>query len=74
MKENIFVSVPPLEVEIVDKSKNLIAEQNQTLQCKVSGSRPEPTITWWKNHVRMTAGIFQVDNRCHNRLSNSVQI
>jgi len=66
----IDMKLPPLEVEIVDKSKNLIAEQNQTLQCKVSGSRPEPTITWWKNHVRMTAGIFQTSDGLNTTTSS----
>ena len=56
----IIVTVPPLTVHILDKSKIPIAGQNQTIECEVAGSRPKPTITWWKDHNEMTGATIQV--------------
>ena len=55
------VSVPPLTVNILGKSKIPIAGQNQTIECEVSGSRPEPIITWWKDQKEMAGATTQVE-------------
>ena len=55
-----IVSVPPLTVKIMDKTKTPIAGQNQTIECEVAGSRPKPTITWWKDHNELTGAMIQV--------------
>ena len=56
-----IVSVPPLTVNILGKSKIPIAGQNQTIECEVSGSRPKPIITWWKDQKALTGAVIQVN-------------
>ena len=55
------VSVPPLTVNILGKSRIPIAGQNQTIKCEVSGSRPMPKITWWRDHIELTGSVIQVN-------------
>ena len=55
-----LVSVHPLTVRIMEKSKTPIAGQNQTIECELAGSRPKPTITWWKVHNELTGAMIQV--------------
>ena len=66
----VIVTVPPLTVHILDKSKIPIAGQNQTIECEVAGSRPKPTITWWKDHNELTGATIQV---CIQRFEVSSQ-
>ena len=55
-----IVSFPPLTVKIIDKIKTPIGGQNQRIECEVTGSRPKPTITLWKEHNELTGAKIQV--------------
>jgi CD80-like C2-set immunoglobulin domain. len=43
--------VKPLSVDIITKDERpyLSAEKTYRIECRVKGSRPGPTITWYKN-------------------------
>lgn len=42
------ISVKPLVVQILTKEPRVSADKNYEVECRTSGSRPEPVITWWK--------------------------
>uniref|UniRef100_A0A182SHM8 Ig-like domain-containing protein n=1 Tax=Anopheles maculatus TaxID=74869 RepID=A0A182SHM8_9DIPT len=43
----------PLSVRLQGKNRPLSANHTYDLQCEVLGSRPAPTITWWKGSTQM---------------------
>ena len=40
----------PLVVEIVDKERAVVAGENRTVECRVWGARPRPSIRWSKDN------------------------
>lgn len=67
---HLDMSFPPLTVKIMDKTKTPIAGQNQTIECEVAGSRPKPTITWWKDHNELTGATIQTSEDGNTSLSS----
>lgn len=57
MPENKFssflFSVRPLSVKLNQDNKFLSTNHSYNLNCEVIGSRPAPTITWWKGSTQM---------------------
>ncbi|XP_048510845.1 neural cell adhesion molecule 2 isoform X2 [Athalia rosae] len=43
----------PLDVKIVAANQPLSAGRRYDLMCKTSGSRPQATVTWWRNGQRL---------------------
>lgn len=45
-----FIPVRPLTVQILQKPRQMIADEEYTIQCEVTGSRPKATVTWTRDN------------------------
>ena len=48
-----FFSVRTLSVKLQGKNRPLSANNSYDLHCEIVGSRPTPTVTWWKGSQLM---------------------
>lgn len=65
-----YISVRPLWVKLQGENKPLSAGTEHELLCEVVGSRPAPTITWWKGSVLMRNSTDTVSLRRHISISS----
>ena len=47
-------SVPPVSVRILRTGSGLVVGQPRTVECQVTGARPNHRVSWWKNGERLT--------------------
>ena len=52
--------VPPLSVEIMDKTLAPVSGRNRTVVCRVLGARPTPSIKWFRNDYEIRGSTIQV--------------
>lgn len=45
---DVFVTVRPLTVQILNKRAQLSADRTYEIECRTVGSRPEAYLSWWK--------------------------
>ena len=56
----VHIPVPPLSVEILEKSLSPVAGRNRTVACRVAGARPTPSIKWFRNDYEIRGSTIQV--------------
>uniref|UniRef100_A0A2S2R0Z4 Protein turtle A n=1 Tax=Sipha flava TaxID=143950 RepID=A0A2S2R0Z4_9HEMI len=44
----------PLSIKLVGENRPLSAETPVNVSCRVTGAKPPPVITWWKDAIQMT--------------------
>ena len=47
-------SVPPVSVRILRTGSGLVVGQPRTVECEVTGARPNHRVSWWKDGDRLT--------------------
>lgn len=55
---DVDMELPPLSVSIVIGERNPAVGKPFSLPCHVTGSRPIPKITWWKNDVLLDPSAY----------------
>ncbi|XP_061930553.1 hemicentin-2 isoform X2 [Apis cerana] len=58
------MNLKPLVVQILTKEPRVSADKNYEVECRTSGSRPEPVITWWKGdkQIKKIAQNYALEN------------
>lgn len=62
---NLFIcllSVKPISVRIENKRQYFSAEKSYDVECICSGSKPAPTVTWWRGTKQIKRPIRTVSN------------
>ena len=55
-----LLTVAPLSVEILEKSRPPVSGRNRTVACRVVGARPTPSIKWFRNDYEIRGATIQV--------------
>ncbi|XP_039757652.1 hemicentin-1-like [Pararge aegeria] len=65
------INLKPISVGILTKEKQVSADKRYEVECKTTGSRPEATVTWWKNNrqLKRMAKNFSENNETLSVLS-----
>ncbi|XP_047536861.1 hemicentin-1-like [Vanessa tameamea] len=65
------INLKPITVNILTKEKQVSADKRYEVECKTTGSRPEATVTWWKNNrqLKRMAKNFSENNETLSVLS-----
>lgn len=66
----ISFTVKPISVSILTKERQVSADKRYEIECKTTGSRPEATVTWWKNNRQLKRMAKNVRPLCHCPLIN----
>lgn len=61
----------PVDVQILNKEKQISADKKYEVECKATGSRPEATITWWKGS-RQVHKLAKTVSRVSIKIGNEV--
>lgn len=48
-----FFTVRPLSIKLIGENRPLSAEIPVNVSCRVTGAKPPPKVTWWKDAVQM---------------------
>lgn len=48
-----FFTVRPLSIKLVGDNRPLSAEVSVNVSCRVTGAKPPPIVTWWKDATQM---------------------
>jgi hypothetical protein len=51
-----------LSIKLVGENRPLSAETPVNVSCRVTGAKPPPVITWWKDAIQMTDAKQIVSN------------
>ena len=54
------IAVPPVSVEILRTGSGLVVGQARTVECQVTGARPNHRVSWWKNGQELSYAQSQV--------------
>lgn len=66
----IFIfTVRPLSIKLIGENHPLSAELPANVSCRVTGAKPPPIITWWKDNVQMT-DAKQIVSHNHNNFKS----
>lgn len=49
-----FVLVRPLSIKLVGENRPLSAGKPVNVSCRVTGAKPPPIVSWWKDATQMT--------------------
>ncbi|XP_068619221.1 neural cell adhesion molecule 2-like [Battus philenor] len=65
------INLKPITVTILMKEKQVSADKRYEIECKTTGSRPEASVTWWKNNrqLKRMAKNFSENNETLSVLS-----
>ncbi|CAD0203702.1 unnamed protein product [Chrysodeixis includens] len=65
------INLKPITVNILTKEKQVSADKRYEVECKTTGSRPEASVTWWKNNrlLKRMAKNFSENNETLSVLS-----
>ncbi|XP_041969482.1 hemicentin-1-like [Aricia agestis] len=65
------INLKPITVNILTKEKQVSADKRYEIECKTTGSRPEASVTWWKNNrqLKRMAKNFSENNETLSVLS-----
>ncbi|CAK1553340.1 unnamed protein product [Leptosia nina] len=65
------INLKPITVNILTKEKQVSADKRYEIECKTTGSRPDATVSWWKNNrqLKRMAKNFSENNETLSVLS-----
>ncbi|CAG9565133.1 unnamed protein product [Danaus chrysippus] len=65
------INLKPITVNILNKEKQVSADKRYEVECKTTGSRPDASVTWWKNNrqLKRMAKNFSENNETLSVLS-----
>lgn len=50
----VLFIVRPLSIQLIGENRPLSAEIPVNVSCRVTGAKPPPIVTWWKDSTQMT--------------------
>lgn len=47
-------TVRPLSIQLIGENRPLSADVSVHISCQVTGAKPPPIVTWWKDNTQLT--------------------